>query len=263
MAGVAALAVRHSPSPKPVVLVPQTATTIHCGDTISVSIVAGNGIDCAAGSGLTVGANAIIINLNGHALTGTASGYGIINSGHSGVTIENGSLSGWSSGVYTTGATNKITGLRVSASTNGDGIVLLGAGALVSGNVVFQNNIGIFVNASNVKVTSNVARENGSGIQIFTGIAGASVQTNQSENNTMDGIDDEGAGALITGNITNGNTNGDGIRSSSDATSIVGTNTANYNGAYGIQGSPGGKDSGGNLAKLNGAGAQCKDVVCA
>ena len=263
LAGVSALAVRHGSSPKPVVLVPQATTTIHCGDNISVSIVAGNDLNCSSGHGLLVGANAITINLNGHTLTGCGScgtGIGNFNS-HSGVTIENGSVVGWhDNDVFTNGATNRVIGIHASKAGL-SGLVATGAGSTISGSVVFQNtSSGIVAGSANVHVTSNVARENATGISI-TG-SGAVVQTNQSENNTALGIYDNGTATTITGNVTNGN-GGDGINSAPDATSTVGTNTANYNGSYGIEASPGGKDGGGNLAKGNTQAAQCKDVVCA
>jgi Right handed beta helix region len=267
LAGVSALALGHRASPKPVVLVPQATTTVHCGDTITVSIVVGNDLNCPnppGGNGLNVEHASIIINLNGHTLAGNTGGVGVKNAGgFSGVTIENGTVSGWSQGVYTNGSANKLTALRASANLS-DGLVLNGSGSTALSNVLFKNaGPGIIVLANNVKVVSNTVRENtGSGGIVVGSVSGVVLQTNQVENNGIAGILDLGAGTAMTGNVTNGNSS-DGVNSASDGTASVATTTANYNGAYGIEGSPGGKDGGGNLAKGNTTAAQCKDVVCA
>ena len=260
---VSLVALRQSRSHKTVVVVPATTVGITCGETVTTSIVVGNDLTCSSGDGLVVGANNITINLNGHTLTGCGTcNRGVINVGHSGVTVENGSVDAWFGGVFTTGATNRLTGIRVSNSRS-NGLNIFGAGTLVSSNVVFKNaSDSIKVDGANVKLTSNVVRENaGDGVFITPAATGAVVQTNQSENNTTNGIDDQGVATVMTGNVTNGN-GGDGIKSATDATATVGTDTANYNGAYGIEGSPSGKDSGGSLAKGNAQATQCKDVVC-
>jgi len=262
LVAVTVVALRHSPSPGRVVVLPQATTTVKCGDTITVSITVGNDLANCPSNGLNVGANGIIINLNGHTLTGQIGGYGVYNPTFSTVTIENGSVKGWSFGVYDVGPTNKVTGVR--ASQNDSGMFVVGTGSTVSADVSFSNTqYGIYVgNAgiTGIKVTSNVVRQNGTQ-GIFVNGTGTVVQTNQAENNTSNGIYDQGTGNTMTGNITNGN-GSDGINSAGDATAAVGTNTANYNSAYGIEAAAGGKDSGGNLAKGNGAAAQCKDVVC-
>ena len=262
VAGVSALALRHGASPKPVVLVPRATTAVTCGQTIIVSIVVGNDLTCPPGTdGLNVGHASITINLNGHTFAGGGNGYsGIANPGFSTVTIENGRVSGWSSGVNADGPLGKVTGIRATANTFG--IYLFGTGSSATSNVVWSNsNYGIYFGAPNGKLTSNVAREN-----TFTGIAvtgsGDLVQTNQSENNGFVGIVDGGVGNTLTGNVSNANGAG-GIDTTGDQTATLTSNTANYNTGYGIAGSPGGKDGGGNAAKGNTQATQCKDVVCA
>src|SRR5438067_6397712 len=158
LAGVSALALRHGASPKPEVLVPQATTTVHCGDTITESIVVDNDLTCPSGNGLNVGLAKITINLNGHTLTGTPGHYGVYNGGgFSAVTIENGTVSGWGDGVYGNGPGDRVTGIRANA--NGNGVVLLGTGSSATGNVVWSSSgigYGIYFSAPNGKVTSNV-----------------------------------------------------------------------------------------------------------
>src|SRR6266567_4171636 len=240
LADVSALALRHGASPKPEVLVPQATTTVHCGDTISVSIVVGNGLNCPSGDGLDVGHASITINLNGHILSGSTSGTGVFNGSNSAITIENGTVSGWNAGVNASGPLTKVTGIRATA--NNFGIYLFGTGSSATSNVVWSNSsYGIVFGGPNGKVTSNVVRQNAVlGIFVSSG-TGVLVQTNQVENNGNIGIDDTGLGTTLTGNVTNAN-GGDGVNSASDGTASVATNTANYNGNYGIEGSPGGED---------------------
>ncbi|SRR6266568_2639384 len=258
-AGVSAIALQHRSGSKPVVLVPQATTTVSCGQVITLSIVVGNDLNCPSTVGLAVGHASITINLNGHTLAGNETNRGIDAQGFATVTITNGTVSGWLFGVFASGTADKVTGIR--ATSNASGIALEGTGASATGNVVFQNsNRGIFLDGFSQKATSNVARENSSdGIGAGTGSV---VQGNQSENNGASGIRDGGSGATISGNVTNGNAI-DGINSASDGTATVASNTANYNGSFGIEASAGGKDGGGNAAKGNTQATQCKDVVCA
>lgn len=262
LAALSALALRHGSSPKPEVLVPRT-TTIHCGDTITVSIVVANDIGpCPTGTnGLNVGHGAITINLNGHTLAGHGDGTGVGVDIHifPTVTIENGTISAWAVGVIANGLTNKVIGIR-SAANSQFGIEVLGPGSSATGNVVFSNSgPGIVVQGTTQKVTSNVVRENTDGILL--GGSGTVVQTNQAENNSLSGISDHGSGDIVTGNVTNAN-GGQGIYAGSDPTATIAANTANYNTGYGIEALPSGKDGGGNLAKGNGQATQCKDVIC-
>jgi len=263
LAGVSALALGHAASPKPVVLVPRATTAVTCGQTITVSIVVGNDLSCASGNGLNVGHASIIINLNGHTFTGNTASVGVNNSGgFSAVTIENGTVSGWNTGVVTNGSTNKLTGLRATQN-NPIGLLLHeGSGSTALNNVSFKNaGVGISATGSNVKVVSNTVRENGGDGITVQAATGAVVQTNQVENNGSNGIKDQAVGTAITGNVTNAN-GADGVNSVADGTASIASTTANYNASFGIEASPGGKDGGGDTAKGNGQATQCKDVVC-
>ena len=48
------------------------ATNAHCGQTVSASLTLNGDLDCSAvgGSGLTVTANSVVLNLNGHTIFG-------------------------------------------------------------------------------------------------------------------------------------------------------------------------------------------------
>jgi len=259
LAGVSTVALQHRSGSEPIVLVPQTTTPVTCGQTITVSIVIGNDLNCPSTVGLAVGHASITINLNGHTLAGNTGHYGIDGQSFSAVTLTNGTLSGWGIGVASNGAAVKVSGIR--ATGNSLGMILVGTGSSATANVVFLNSVGINADGPNIKVTSNVVREN-SGDGITVGGAGVVVQTNQSESNGSNGIRDGGIGTILTGNVSNAN-GSDGISSTTAPTATVASNTANYNGSFGIEASPGGKDGGLNKAKGNTQATQCKDVVCA
>ncbi|MBV8236577.1 MAG: hypothetical protein JO075_12815, partial [Acidimicrobiia bacterium] len=99
LVAVTALAVGHSPAQRGVVLVPRSPVAVSCGETISSSIVVGNDLTCASGNGLAVAADGITVNLNGHTLAGNPGGLGVHNS-YRGVTIENGTVTGWGTGIF-------------------------------------------------------------------------------------------------------------------------------------------------------------------
>lgn len=264
-AAAGAVALRSSASRTPVVVLPLTTTAVTCGQHVTTSIVVGNDLFCSSGNGLTADASGIIINLNGHTVTGPgAVGSGVNAGGNfsSGVTVENGTVRGWAAGVDASGPSDKVVNVRATANTVG--IQIEGSGSTASANLVFANSgNGIaLLDTGNVHITSNIVRENGQqGIDIQSFRLGNVIQTNKVENNSSDGIRDQGARTTITGNISNGN-GADGIKSAGDPTSSLGSNTANYNGAFGIEAAGGGSDLGSNVAKGNAQAAQCKDVIC-
>src|SRR5436305_12837738 len=80
----------------------KTAAKPSCGDTITTSITLTANLACSTPtSGLIVGQNGIVINLNGHSITGPGPAYGtvgIMNIGFSHVTVENGAIGNFGAG---------------------------------------------------------------------------------------------------------------------------------------------------------------------
>jgi len=91
-----------------------------CGDTLNTSTTLSADLDCSAynGNGLTVGANGIVINLNGHTLWGYTGddGYrGIDTNNHKNLTIRNGTIANWGAGVYLDASVNSVVkGLTIT-----------------------------------------------------------------------------------------------------------------------------------------------------
>jgi hypothetical protein len=97
VAGAAALAVR-----------PADAADLACGATITRNTVLEHDLtDCPA-VGLRIGADHVTLDLNGHSVSGASGGnraHGILNVGHDGVVVSNGTVTG-------TVTPNRISGSR-------------------------------------------------------------------------------------------------------------------------------------------------------
>ncbi|MEU0882237.1 right-handed parallel beta-helix repeat-containing protein [Lentzea sp. NPDC005914] len=81
---------------------PVTATPappVLCGDTVTSDITLSADLHCP-GPGLIVKAGNVVLNLNGHSITGSGTGSGISVTGQSGVRIQNGKISKFDYGVF-------------------------------------------------------------------------------------------------------------------------------------------------------------------
>jgi parallel beta-helix repeat protein len=272
--------------------VPATALASHvqCGDVITANTKLDSDIGPCPGDGLIIGADNVVLNLNGHTITGTGIGAGIRAAQVTGVVIKNGTVSGFNTGVQLdeadgntvrviTATANLRQGINVSGSDNnsvvlntltgngGDGIRLgLSSGNSIRRNTVTGNAFGIGIadaSANNLLGENHVAGNTAFGIALFSGASG-----NRLNDNTVlttaagDGIvvAADATNTKVRGSTANENAD-DGIDVDSSSTLIAG-NTANDNGDLGIEAVAGVKDGGGNSASGNGNPAQCVGVSC-
>lgn len=109
--------------------------TVACGTTITSSTVLHQDVGPCPGHGIIVGADDITLNLNGHRIVGSegrVDGIGVYLFRRSGVTVTNGTVSGFEMGVGIEGGENN-TVVRITAQDNygqsgsygGDGIAIL------------------------------------------------------------------------------------------------------------------------------------------
>jgi hypothetical protein len=154
-----------------------------CGMHITSSIALGNDLPaaglCGAEGGLVVDADKITIDLNGHTLNGdpTAGGIGIDVGAHTKITIKNGRLSGFD------------TGVRL---TTGD--------ALTLDNVEVRNAMrdGVDVESGAVTITkSALVHNSGNGLLLGDG-ATAKVSTTYFVQNGADGVESTAASGSFT-----------------------------------------------------------------
>ena len=121
------------------------ANHVSCGDTITQDTTLDSDLIDCPGDGVIVGANSITLDLNGHTVDGTLSGFspisvGISNdAGHDRVRVVDGFVQEFFSGVRVEGASdNAVRGLSVSDTVGG--IELVGStGAEVVSNELARN----------------------------------------------------------------------------------------------------------------------------
>jgi hypothetical protein len=214
------------------------ATAVSCGQTLTASTTLTADLNCSASDGLSLGANGIVLNLNGHFIIGGSSHTGVNNLTHSSDTIENGYVIGFTTGVFVPGSRNTVTKLQVSAAL-----------------------VGIEVRGAQNQVTSNTLAENTQDGLYNNSGTGNTLKGNHLVNNGFAGLASFGFGSQISGNIANGNTN-DGIFVNDPTPATLTGNTANYNNRLGIDANSPQIDGGTNAAKGNTTQAQCTGVVC-
>jgi hypothetical protein len=236
---------------------------LECGDHVSTSVVLTADIPNCSGFGLFVDANGVTINLNGHTITGTGTASGILVTGRSGVTIENGTISHFQTGVELDYGSNgsRVQALHLSIGANYGVGVFSSNSVVVTGNYVssYQAYGVYFAGGTNDQAVGNWVEGNGTGVRVKS--FGALVSQNRALDNNAGIVVDFGASAQVTANIANGNAL-DGIHSDSNAVTLTG-NRASFNGQDGIGGAFGVKDGGGNVVQDNAFQQQCLNVVCA
>jgi hypothetical protein len=239
-------------------------TALNCGDTITTSTTLSADVGPCGGTGVTIGADHVTLNLNGHSIIGTGNSVGV-SSTRTGVVVENGSVTHFNFTVTLTGDSNRVINLRVSNSGVW-GIGVQGRNDVVSGNRVFGNAAdGIQGLGAGSQYTNNILQSNG-----FTGMTlseGASVSGNKALNNGSRGIEflnGDRASMTVTNNIANGNTSGGIVESITGDPTVVtlSGNKAYFNGQLGINAQPGVIDGGNNKADENGNSTQCVNIVC-
>jgi parallel beta-helix repeat protein len=243
------------------------SVALSCGQTVTVSVALTADMSCPGSDGLGIGANGIVVNLNGHTIRGDGTHTGVLDSGHTGVVIENGTVDGFNYGILLQpGASGTVQNVR--SQTSVIGIDALGNSMLISGDYALGSGTGILVaDGSGAKVIGNWAESSASdGIDVEDA-TGVSVTGNKATNNIGSGIVLFNSTGLVSGNVADGNSNsgivlnsvGSGVKSALTASN----NRADFNQGDGILSSEGGSnDGGGNVVQDNGTAVQCKNIIC-
>jgi parallel beta-helix repeat protein len=204
-----------------------------CGQVITQNVVLTSNLNCAETDGLIVNAGDIVIDLNGHTISGpdidsdtqTSSKVGIMIPNVNNVVVQDGTIEGFQAGVLMTGSQNvEVKGMVIK--NNQIGLFSTGASIVnahlsiimnnqigIAGhstqqstfedNIIFQNALaGItLVNSDNSVITLNSITESGNGLYIDN----QSNQNNVNFNNVLlNTIDVNNANGLPVN--TNGNT---------------------------------------------------------
>jgi len=193
------------------------STEAACGATIVTNLRLEADLTCIA-DGLIVGADGIMINLNGHTIAGAGVGLGINVRSHQDIVIRGGTIRGFLTGIMvatSTGVVIKDNGF----TQNREAVFLAGAvGNMIKHNNAWQNTLrGIMIRptGSGVLSTDNIVMDNTltnnpSGILLF-GQPGNTLKANTISRSTVAGIDLTGGGAsanVIKDNLLTNNAAG-------------------------------------------------------
>ncbi|MEJ2367661.1 MAG: right-handed parallel beta-helix repeat-containing protein [Acidobacteriota bacterium] len=218
---------------------------------------------------ITIQADDVTLDLNGHTLTAAAGYAGVSCDLHSNVTVRNGSVSGGTYGISLTSCSSiridhiSASGFAsagiyaVSTSGNPDisGVIehcsMDAGGASVKGILVEQASAlvirdndmanasgddGIYAyNSNGLDIAGNGVRGFGTGIFVYL-CNNCRIENNTASNNTGAGIEFDGNDNLVRGNTTNANTGSAyaGIDVMGGGFNVIAENTASRNGGYGI-----------------------------
>jgi parallel beta-helix repeat protein len=215
------------PSTQPLAISPS------CGQVITQNVILTSNLNCAESDGLIVGASDIVVDLNGHTISGpdvdsdtkTSSKVGIMIPNMNNVVVQDGTIEGFQAGILMTGSQNvEVKG--IVAKNNQIGLFSTGASILnahlsiimnnqigiaghstqqstIEDNILFQNTLAgvTLVNSDNSVITLNSITESGNGLYIDN----QSNQNNVNFNNVLlNTIDVNNANGLPVN--TNGNT---------------------------------------------------------
>lgn len=239
---------------------PASAAHVTCGQTIMVSTTLDSNVGPCA-QGITIGANNVVLNLNGFTISGTPAtgeGPGILVHGPTGVVIKNGTVTQFDTGVaIESGSGNTVTNMDLRANRGtgeyGEGVLLFStSGNTVSGNRITNNGpyggVSILIGTNNVVennqiVGNNMSTTNTSGIRLEnigrTASNGNTIRGNLVQGSGLDGIQIFAGGSdnRIAGNTVLNN-NRDGITAFAGSNrNIIEDNQVRYNGYGPINGS--------------------------
>ena len=154
---------------------PAFASQVHCGEVLTHNTTLDNDLLACPGDGLVIGADGITVNLNGHLLEGTggSNGGNVIygdtedgvdnTAGHSGVTIENGEIRGFDTGVKLYEADrNRVQGLNSHGNLAG-AILVESVGNRVESSSFRRNSYGVYL----VESDGNNVSGNDLGLNVF------------------------------------------------------------------------------------------------
>jgi parallel beta-helix repeat protein len=185
---------------------PSTASRVSCGDTITADTTLDRDLTGCPSNGIVIGADDITLDLNGHTVAGNGEpvkrcrrgevcDIGVVNDGHDGVTLSDGSVHGFASGVFVgrargnrvlnvTSSRNQFFGFVIAESSrsvvrdsagndnpepDGDGIGIFASRRLrIVGNSFRRNALGMHVvDSTNILIARNrFARNSDMGILI-------------------------------------------------------------------------------------------------
>jgi large repetitive protein len=204
-----------------------------CGQTITADTTLDSDLTKCSGPGITIGADGITLDLNGHTIDGKGKGSGVNNvAGHDGVTIEDGSIRNFMESVAIVGASdNHLRGLSLSGDRH-VGVYVQDSSAIQIEHVsvVDIRFAGIFLwRSHDVRVEGSSASGNGAGL-VAQASDHVAIEANSFQGNAGEGIAlQESSESHVAGNTVSHN-GGAGIFLDAADTNQVSGNFASHNG---------------------------------
>jgi len=194
-----------------------------CGQVVTTNAFLTGDLVCAGSHGVVVGASKIAIDLKGFMLWGDRFfGYhGVYDSGFDGVTIKNGLVRNFHSGILA--SANEVSVMNVLASGNDNyGIFIIGDSATVKSSTGSGNNgPGIGITGDGARVQSSTASGNHGGRGIIVVGAKAKIQSSTASGNPDFGIVVNGDQPVLKGNRAEANGFTDGASDSAGTGILV------------------------------------------
>jgi parallel beta-helix repeat protein len=189
-----------------------------CGQVITQNVLLTSNLNCADSDGLIVGASDIVIDLNGHTISGpdvdsqekTSSKVGVMIPNMNNVVVQDGTIQGFQAGILMTGSQN-VELSNIISKNNQMGAFSTGASivnahlsifmnneigfaghstqqATIQDNILFQNTLaGItLVNSDNGLLTLNSITESGNGLYVDNQSTNNNINFNNVLLNTVD-----------------------------------------------------------------------------
>ena len=262
---------------------------IACGDTITADVTLTANVTGCPGDGLIVAGNGVLVDLNGHVVSGSGIGSGIVVTGTD-VTVVDGFVRSFAFGVRSSGDRTRLSGLTVTG--NGIGVVALAQSGVVDNSVLAQNTgNGLTARGAGWTVADSMILDNGGAGLSFFFAGQATIKRNSVAGNAGSGIEflahvdqsviadngvarNGGHGILVADSTTqvlrnlarrNGNTGillSEGENPLAAPFYVITGNSSNDNAGAGIAATPGMTDGGGNSAKHNDVTPECVNVAC-
>lgn len=254
---------------------------VQCGQTITASMTLTHHLNCPAGNGIFIDANNVVLDLGGHSISGPAptgtTGIGVrgvtVRQNRTGVTVRNGIIRGFDSGVDVHPGANSASvtglildgnggGIRVNTgsassrladntilnTTHFSGMQVGGNGHVIENNTFHRGQTaGVFLSGNNNVIRGNKLNDmgqNGITINAFPSNPGPFVN-NQIVGNQVTGASrlsnssvsinlNNGSGTLISGNTVNGRRVTPGVFVFNSANTTVSGNTLTNNASAGV-----------------------------
>lgn len=247
---VRAVDVESLPDPTPalwkwVITAAGVPTTVNCGMVLTQSTLVLNNLENCAGNGLVVGAEGILIDLNGKTIDGTGQGAGVFNNGFDSIIITNGHVQEFDYAVQLNPGSDRMIVSKINGQLNQNAGILLDGTTLVTvqNNTLINNFDGILLqngSTSSTIVNNTLSLNTGTGIYLLAS-TGNRLEGNDVSGTSESAISLEGSSGnnVINNTISSSGSESMTIIAGSNDNHVIGNNLTAGSGGIVIEDSNG------------------------